>query len=281
MKKLNIYLFAILSSLLLFSCEEELITYQGEDFIYFKSAIQEVGEPSGEARELIIERTSAESAAEVTLSVNSYYADDPNTEATGTYVLSASSVSMAAGEYSKSITITPVDNISADGQKIVVIEIASVNADITIGYPGESKSNAAVQVAINDDDCPIDTDMMVGVFSVSEVFTSGTNEGLTLAGAFGENYLIEIARVPGDASGTKLTMSNVDGFNTYIANGTPITMNTCGKTVSFDGAGGAINIALFADLTIESATYDDAKGEIVVSGPLGGFGPYEFVLQKQ
>ena len=133
-------------------------------------------------------------------------------------------------------------------------------------------------ITIIDDDCPVDINAFVGTFSVAEVFTSGTNEGLTLAGAFGESYQVEITLDPTDVTGTKLVLNNSAGFNEYFSPGTILTLNACPGTITFDA--GNPTLALFAAMTVEDSSFDEGAVTIQADGPLGGFGPYQFILTK-
>lgn len=191
---------------------------------------------------------------------------------------SSGTIEIPAGEFSADILIEPVDNVVADGDVEIVLEL-STSSDLPVGIAGEGVVAVTRTITLVDDDCPVDSNAFVGTFTVEEVFTSGTNEGLALASAFGENYQIELTPQPGDISGTRFILNNSAGFDTYIANGTVITLLTCSGTVSFGAE--TVNIALFADMTIESATYDEGAGTITVDGPLGNFGPYQFKLTRQ
>lgn len=186
-------------------------------------------------------------------------------------------IEIPAGEFSADIVIESTDNVVADGDVDIVIELAE-SSDLPIGIAGEGVVATSRVITLVDDDCPVDSDAFAGTFMVEEVFTSGTNEGLSLASAFGEQYQLELTPQPGDASGTRFVINNSAGFDTFIADGTVLTLLTCSGTVSFGSE--AINLALFADLTIESAVYDEEASTITVSGPLGTFGPFEFKLTR-
>ncbi|SFC64758.1 hypothetical protein SAMN04487891_1179 [Flagellimonas taeanensis] len=190
---------------------------------------------------------------------------------------SSGTIDIPAGEFSADILIQPLDNFDVDGDIDIVIEL-SESSDLPIGIAGEGVVAYRRVVELVDNDCPVDSDAFVGTFTVEEVFTGGGNEGLSLAAEFGEEYLIELTPQPGDLSGTKFIVTNATEF-TFIADGTVLTLLTCSQSVSFGAE--AINIALFANLTIESAVYDEEASTITVSGPLGPYGPYEFKLTRQ
>ena len=152
------------------------------------------------------------------------------------------------------ILIRPIDNDEANvPQNSIIIRITG--ADSGFEQPsGVSIGHAEKQIIFIDDECPVDASAFAGTYSVNEVFTSGTNEGLTLAGAFGEAYQIDVVAEPGDDTNTRLVFNNSAGFNQYFPDGTAAFLDACPGAVIFDN-GGALNVALFADMVIESASF--------------------------
>lgn len=201
----------------------------------------------------------------VTSSDESRYTVTPN----------SGTIEIPAGEFSADILVEPIDNFDVDGDIDVVIELTE-SSDLPLGIAGEGLVAKSRTITLVDNDCPVDSDAFVGTFMVEEVFTSGQNEGLSLAAEFDEEYQIELTPQPGDLSGTKFIISNV--VDTFIPEGTVLTLLSCSGTVSFGSE--TINLAVFADLTIESAVYDEEASSITVTGPLGNFGPYEFKLTR-
>ena len=263
----------LILSVVLASCSEyDNAQYDpGEGFVQFSSFPSEIGEDD-EATNLTVQlgRETNPDGVTVNFSVNSE--DQSRFEVTP----SSGSLEIPAGEFTADITITPVDNISADGSESVEITLES-SSDVAIGVGGEGINASSTGFTIVDDDCPVDTQAFVGTFSVDEVFSpGGTNAGLSLAAAFGESYQVEISQLEGDPSGTKFVITNSDGFNQFFEDGTNLTLFTCTQTVSIDNK----NIALFADLTVEETSYDEGTSTISISGPLGDFGPYEIKLKK-
>ncbi len=187
-------------------------------------------------------------------------------------------VEIPAGEFSADILIDPVDNFTSDGDAEVLLELSS-DSDIPVGIAGEGMFNQSTTVTIIDDDCPVDIESFVGTYAVTEEFTSGTNAGLTLAGAFGETYQIEVSLAPGDETGTQLLLSNSEGANQYFEPGTVITLKTCSKTFSFNNGNPDI-AAGFGTLSVTGTSYDEEAKAITASGPLGNYGPYQFLLTK-
>ncbi len=190
----------------------------------------------------------------------------------GTYT-----VTIPAGSASSQFVLRSNDDLFSSGDKQVVFTITSADgAKIGLGNSGIGKS---LTLTIVDDDCPITIADWVGTYTVEEVFTSGANEGLTLAGAFDETYELVLALAPNDATGTKVVITNAPGANVYMANGTVMTFITCTKQVAFDPL--PLRLALFANLNITASEYNEGQLKITVSGPLGNFGPYQFILTKQ
>ncbi len=273
MKK-YILLFAM--SLFLFaSCEEDLTIYEeGDGFVQLattSSVSFEEGD-SAVSTSVILGASENPSGVTVTFTVTS---SDPSRY---TVEPASGTLEIPAGEFSADIVITPIENILVDGDVELVIELTS-GSSRAIGIGGEGLQSTSRTVVLVDNDCPVDTNQFIGTYSVDEVFTAGGNEGLTLSGAFGESYQIEMVAQPGDASGTRLVITNSAGFNTYITDGTVLILQTCPGTVTFDPL--PLTPALFANLTIETAVYDEEASTITVNGPLGNFGPYQFILTRQ
>ncbi|MBC2837702.1 hypothetical protein [Robiginitalea sp. SC105] len=270
------FIYLLMGLGLLASCEEDLLVYDTpEGFVQFSSASGSITEAADEGPSVTtVLLGDGENPNGVTVDFT-ITASDPSRF---TVEPSGGSIEIPAGSFSADIVITPVDNFQVDGDMDIVLELLP-SSSVPIGIGGEGNEGLSRTVTLVDDDCPVDLSAFIGTFSVEEVFTSGTNEGLTLAGAFGQNYQLEISAQPGDASGTRLVINNTAGFNTYLPNGTVIQLQACPGTVGFTT--NPINVALFADMTIETTSFNEEGRTITAAGPLGGFGPYEFVLTRQ
>lgn len=288
MKALKLFTLILGITLIGVSCdvmdtEEERSFYKGGEWVNFSSQTANVSEANeADGIDITLVRSSADEALTVTLAVESENLDTGE-DASSDFSVNPSSleVTFDAGEYETDITVLPVNNNAADGDKLVTISIASVsNSDINIGYEGPDALNSSVDLTIIDDDCPLDFEGWIGTYSVQEVFTAGTNEGLSLAAAFGETYQVELAQDPDDPSGFTYLITNSDGANQFFVDGTTMNFNSCGGTVTIND-GAPFNLALFANMNVESAVFVEADFEITVSGTLGNFGAYEFVLTKQ
>jgi len=154
MKKISIYFCAMFVALLFSSCEEELVTYGGADYVIFDGLAANVAENGG-AYTVTVLRSNASQAITANLAINSYFADEPATAATGTYTVSSTSLSFGVDEYSTTFTIAPVNNNIGDGTKVVEISLSDISQDgVTAGFPGDSKFNGKFVFTIADDDCP-------------------------------------------------------------------------------------------------------------------------------
>ncbi len=188
-------------------------------------------------------------------------------------------LTIPAGEFTADIAIQPIDNFDEDGNAPVTITLLP-SSSRPVGVGGEGNVSVSKVVTIIDNDCPIDIDSFVGTYTVAEVFSDGgVNAGLSLAGAFGRSFQMEIGLAPGDLSGTKVVLTNSAGFDTFINDGTVVSFITCEGTIEFDAGDPAL--ANFAVIDVTSTSYNESSNVIAVNGPLGNFGPFEFTLTKQ
>lgn len=196
------------------------------------------------------------------------------------YTLTPSSgtIDIPAGEFSTDIVLKPIDNFDVDGNVDVLIELTTASSK-PIGVAGENIEFAKKAITIIDNDCPIDINSWVGTYTVFENFTSGGNAPSGLNNFFGESYQVELSLLPGDITGTKVVINNSVGFNTYFIDGSVMSFDTCNKKISFDA--GFPVVGLFRTFEFTDSSYNESKFEIVATGPLANFGPYQFTLTKQ
>lgn len=188
------------------------------------------------------------------------------------------------------VFVDPTDATRANAAIVLNFSnIANISDQIIFDVVLTGVDVAGVGVGVDDSSittfristpCPIDINGIAGTYDVSEVFTSGVNEGLSLAAAFGESYQLELTVNTNDLTGTQVFINNSPGFDVYINNGTIATFDTCGGTVSFSAdplpVGGG-----FAGFAITSTSYTESPFMITADGTLGNFGPYQFILTKQ
>jgi hypothetical protein len=255
-------------------------TYQGPEYVYFNDRSAQVSEGADQNGLTInLNRSNADQPLTVTLSVESKYVNTGE-DASDQFSINPSNleVTFDSGEYISQIQIIPVNNQVADGDKIVTVTMVSASLpNFNLGFAGPDNLNSLSDITIVDNDCPIDYEGWSGTFSVTEVFTAGQNQGLRLSVAFNERFQLDITQSQDDPSGFTYVINNSPGFDEYMPNGTEVFFNACGGTLNFDQP---LRIAVFANMTIETATFDESNFSMVANGPLGGFGPYEFMLQK-
>ncbi|WP_420575918.1 Calx-beta domain-containing protein [Ekhidna sp.] len=139
--------------------------------------------------------TSEETAGEVTLTVLSsnpngasatIAASSEDAVAGVDYTLGATSVTFAAGEFQKEVTVTLIDNEEIDGQKSVTFSLTSDDAQV-----GLSGNSPDLVLTINDDDfyCPANKLQI----------TQGTDVGYSTAAAS-----VATVAAPGDECTTFL-----------------------------------------------------------------------------
>jgi len=262
----------ILTFVITFSCDEDIPGSIGGQFIQLADA----------SDSSISENSSDSVIIEVILGQPQSSDITVNFEVTGDasrYSVSpASSLVIPQGETSGTIEFSPTDNFESDGEATIVLALLA-SSDLPIGIGGTPNA-VSKSITIDDDDCPITIEDWVGTYSVAEVFTSGANEGLTLSGAFGEVYQIELALAPNDPTGTQVVVANSAGFDTYITDGIVMTFLTCSSSVSFDT--GVLTLrGGWGDHELENSPYNEGAFTITGNGPVGNFGPYEWVWTKQ
>lgn len=273
-KKINSYIF-IFCLLLLAGCDptENVITeIPATGFIQVASETGSVSEGAANVEiDVLYGGTSNTDGVTVRYTLTS---DDPSR-----YIdVTGGTVEIPSGQFSGKIIIEPVNNATTDGNLNIAVTLTT-DSSVPVGLVG-GVNNVTQNLTLIDDDCPIAINDWVGTYTVEEVFSEGgTNAGLTLAGAFGESYQIELALDPTDTDGIRLVVTNSAGFNTYIPNGTVITFDTCNALVSYSSS--PLNIAGFANLTIANTAYNESAFSISTDGSLGNFGAYEFKLTKQ
>jgi hypothetical protein len=99
-----------------------------------------------------------------------------------------------------------------------------------------------------------------------------------LAAAFGESYQVEISLDPTDPTQTVFILNNSIGFNQYFVDGSTASLDTCNGTITFSNP---LNLGDFADMVVETTSYTESPAVMIADGPLGNFGPYQFILTKQ
>lgn len=236
-------------------------------------------------------RSSSDLSTELTvdMDIGGVYAKttdfaDEGDDASSTFTSSFNeSIVIPAGKTDAIFVISTVNDLFSSGNKNVVLSITGTSdASYEVGYSSAGISGD-FSLTIIDDDCPIAIDNWVDTYIVKrEVFTGGTNEGVSFATIFGRTYQLEFKRDPSDATGTKVIIDNSDGFDEFVSDGTVMSFLTCPGEVTFDALSIFVNTGNgFVTLVVETATYNEDAFEIEVNGELGPFGPYQFILAKK
>ena len=269
-------IYLILSMVVLaFSCQDVEKPNLGVDsqWLQFEFSSQTTFENAGEPLMVPVLYSAAENTSGVDISF-SYTASTMD----GYTVSPASGVlNIPAGEFVGYILVTPIDDTTS-GEDVVLNFSMQNSSSIPMGIAGEGVYNTTAEVTILEDDCPIPINDWVGTYSVDEQFTGGVNAPNGLSDFFSDSYEVELSLAPGDASGTKVVINNTAGSNIYIYDGTVMTFVTCNKEVQFDA--GFPVVADWNVFEFTSSSFDQDALTIKCSGPLQGFGPYEFVLTK-
>jgi hypothetical protein len=187
MTKIGLYSMA-LCMLMLFSCEEERAFYEGENFVVFDAGLSSVAENATSPLTVKIIRSSGAESATVDYSVSSFYTEDSTQSADATFTLSdASSITFAAGELVKEVTLTPIDNSTNDGNKVINITLTNIStAGVSVGLPGAAQNDNAFSITIADDDCAFPS--LVGTYT-------SLNSAASPGGCSGRTFSVDITLV--------------------------------------------------------------------------------------
>ncbi len=252
-----------------FATEAEAVSF------YVPSDGQYVITESDGLHEIAVVRTLVSDAA---VTVNYSIEEIGATSADYSFISERGSVQIPSNQASGLIIFETFNNIvGGEDDKIIRLTITDISSGLELD--DSDGRVTTMDIVLVDDDCPVDAASFAGTYSVAEVFTSGVNEGLTLAGVFGEFYEMVISADPADATNTRLIFDNNAGANEYLPDGTGATLDACSGNVVFDS--GAPLVALFANFSITEATFDDSGFVIQADGTLGNFGPYQFIFTKQ
>lgn len=163
-----------------------------------------------------------------------------------------------------------------------VVLTGTSSSQITAGLEG-------TDIAVSKRIIVYAADAIAGVYDVTEAFTAGTNEGLSLAALFGEQYQLTLAQIPDATSltgfDTNTLVATNTGANEWITDGTTFTFNSDGSILVDDSFNPGIPyLALFSYHFIDTSVYDGDAGTITFDGDFGfptNYGPYQWVMTKQ
>ena len=86
------------------------------------------------------------------------------------YTISSKTVSFESGEYSKTITITPIDNSAMAGNKMFIIKMKNTNVSSKFGSSGDE--NNQIRVTIIDDEGALELADILGTYAQVDYLNS-------------------------------------------------------------------------------------------------------------
>jgi hypothetical protein len=158
MKNIKYFFIALSSTLLLNACgEEEAQVYKGSDLFHFLTESSSTAESAVDPIEIsvVYTKTSAKSG-----DVNFEISSD-NAVAGEDYLVvnTSNTLSYGTDEYTATIKIQPIDNIIADGSKVLTVRLT--NGSEKLGFDGSDALFSTHTLTITDDDCPLDLEAFV------------------------------------------------------------------------------------------------------------------------
>ncbi len=270
----NIFkIFPVLLLALAFSCNESDSRFSGEDptsgWVEFTS--------SGTTISIITDVLEIPVQVNVPVyenGLNINYTLEPVQGDFSSIVTTDSSVYVDPSDIYRNAAVTLNFSGVADLSEIVIFDVVltSVSNGVNVGVDDSSITRFRISTP-----CPLDVDAMEGSYDVAEVFTSGINQGLSLATVFGESYQVDVTLDPTDVTQTRFILTNSPGFDQWFVNGDTATLDTCNGTVTFTSP---LLLGAFANMAVEVTSYSESPAMIQADGTLGNFGPYQFILTK-
>jgi hypothetical protein len=194
MKKIYKFLVLAISLGFIFGCEEDLLVYDTpEGFVQFTTSSSNTTEDGSPiVATILLGSGSNPSGVSIPFSIT--------TSDASRYTISPASgtIEIPAGQFSADITITPIDNLDADGN--VNIELALGSGSIPVGIGGEGNFLTTSSLTIIDNDCPFDVNEFAGSYDLTMtlangfIYAAGTYEELTTTLQVGTepNTLVDI-----------------------------------------------------------------------------------------
>lgn len=151
----------LLAAVLFTSCEEELTIFKGPYHVRFSSTGSSVNENATAATTVKLHFAGPVPKE----AINIEYSVSGGTAGTDFTLTGGSTLTIPAGEFFTSFTVTPINNLTATGNKVVTFEITSVSGGNTAGLGLVGKK---FTYTIVDDDCPFETENFTGAYSCDE-----------------------------------------------------------------------------------------------------------------
>ncbi len=203
MKKYIYILFASLG--LLASCEEDLVVYDaGEGFISNEVSSATTSEDGDPISTTIALGTDVNTSG---TTVNFDVIVESGDASRFSITPSNGVLEIPAGEFSGEIVVEPIDNINADGNAVIRVELSESNA-LPVGTAGLGLEKTTTVFTITDNDCPteISENYRVEVFAfddeapahtVALVPVDGTDNQWTVATSWGPEFVAWATDDPG------------------------------------------------------------------------------------
>lgn len=158
MKKIvNLLSVSLILCLGLVSCDEDETTFKALDypvdaFVSLESTSASVLESSGSTIDIVMNLSTSVAATTTATTVGFTIASDNAREGVHyTVVNNKSSFELAAGVFSDTLQIVPIDNTDEDGDKVITIILN--NAPVNLGFPGPDGLGKTMTITLQDDDC--------------------------------------------------------------------------------------------------------------------------------
>lgn len=144
------------------ACEEELVTFEGPYHARFTGTSATVTEGSGTESAISVHYAGPEpsEAINIEFSISGGTVGEDFELAGG-----STTVTIPAGEFFGSFTVSPIDNFETDGNKSIVFEITSVSGGIDAGLGLVGKK---FTYNITDDDCDFEVSNFTGTYDCDE-----------------------------------------------------------------------------------------------------------------
>ncbi|MCO5725933.1 hypothetical protein [Robiginitalea marina] len=203
MRKFLYILFVSLGFLM--SCEEDLVIFdEGDGFIQVERTSASTSEDGAPMSTTISLGTETNDSG---ISVNFDVIIESGDASRFTITPANGVLDIPAGEFSGEIVVTPIDNIDADGNAVIRVELSESNP-LPIGVGGLGLERTGATFTINDNDCPteISESYRVNVFafgaeapahSVALIPVAGTDNQWTVTSAWGPEFVAWATGDPG------------------------------------------------------------------------------------
>ena len=205
-KRINKFGIILASLLLVVACEEnEIPTIDfGEGFLQLNAPTGSIPEDSADPIVTsVLLGNDGTNPNGVSVSFTVTASDDSRFEITP----AGGTLEIPAGEFSADIVIQPIDNIDADGDVDIVIELSS-SSDLPLGIAGAGEIGTSRSITITDNDCPtvFSSTYAVQVFAfddeapahtVPATAVPGTDNQLVIESSWGPNFVAWATGDPG------------------------------------------------------------------------------------